>query len=249
MEKGLRVSIKYWTLAEEDFTGLAEFKAEIESAADLNVEREISDALGGGLFEFIVNVASDLSLHEIVKSYLEDAVKFGIGVFAREFVLAAKNLFDLNKKHRPEISEFRVTFKDFQITVYSTYERSLETVLEEVLAELFSQLARFDQAKDLLIESIHIPVFWHVENADPVEGFGDYHSFEIPAYRVRLTIDETIRDFKREQYFDLWGFRLRDLDVVYNVKTATLVFSKFYLEDEYWTLQSKALEAAKLLKT
>ena len=242
------VSIEYWTREENDFLGLEEFSTEINKSADLSIQRSISYDLGGGLFEFIVNVASDLSLHDLIKSYLEDGIKFALGLLARDFIQASKRLFASNSDHRPDVAEVRIKLRDFQIVVYSTYERSVEDALEETLEKLFSHLTKMRLIESLPIKSIHIPIFWHNENVEATT-LGGYNSFEIPAYRTRLTIDETMRSFSKEQYFDLWGIRTRDVDVVYSVKTATPIFSKFYLEEEYWKLQSHAFDTARLLKT
>ncbi|HEY8947343.1 MAG TPA: hypothetical protein VIM56_00510 [Rhizomicrobium sp.] len=231
-----KVKLSYWTRSTNDFDGIEELKENLTRDFDLEINRRTSDALGGWLFEIAIEIYQKLTLHEFLQSYAEDAIKFGIGLFAKEIFQQIRALFHRNAERRPDISEIKIIFDDAEIVIYSLYEGSIQEVATDLSAQIFSRWAALQDRLESRIKSLHVPIFFHTEI---VEVDKEKAPLEISAYRVRLTVDETIRGFKKEHFWKLWGIRTNSDNQIYDVENDTLKPEIFFTQEEYWDFWQK----------
>ena len=107
------IEIKYWTLPDgKDFDGIEDFIGEIDRDYYLEVTKKRTDALGGGLYDLIIEISEDLTLFELAKSYMEDGVKFYVGYNIKKIYESIKKLFDKNQDFHPSVEQIKIRFKD-----------------------------------------------------------------------------------------------------------------------------------------
>ncbi len=228
------IKIEYWTYPEgKDFEGIEEFVNEIDKHYFLMVSKKRTDALGGGLYDLIIEISEDISLLELAKSYVEDGIKLYIGYQAKEIYNSIKSLFDKNKELKPSVQQISVQFKDCKVIFYEVYKNGIEENFEEAISVIIN-FAAANKKLFKKITEIHLPVFNHK----------DYYN--ICNYRVKLNVDENILDFVKEDYHNFWGIRTKKKYYVYNVKNNKLKRKKFYSQENYDKLFSKAFKNGKL---
>lgn len=228
------IKIEYWTFPEgQDFDGIEEFVNEIDKDYFLTVSKKRTDALGGGLYDLIIEISEDLSLIELAKSYIEDGVKFYIGYHAKEIFKTIRKLFEKNKDLNPSVEQFSIKFKDCKVILYEVYENAIEESFESVITELIKVASEhkktFKRAKE-----IHIPIFKHKD------------SYNICKYRVKLNVDENMTEFKKSDYLNFWGIKTKKKEFVYNVENGKLKNIKFYTQESYDKLFDWAFENGKI---
>lgn len=220
--------ITYWTYPEGDeFEGLDQFKSELSKVSDIKLESTKTDACGGGLYELAIQVVQDMNILEFVKSYTEDAIKFGIGFYFKQVFSAIKALFKKNQNYEPDVESVKIVFRDVEIFLHSIYKDSIDAAIQEVLGSLSLHYEAIMRRVDSKILSIHIPIFNHVD------------AYEVCAYRVRLNCDENIENFKKEDYFKLWGIRCDAGDFIYDLGKRDVLKTRFYTQEEYDELLDK----------
>lgn len=228
------IKIEYWTFPEgQDFEGIEEFVYEIDKDYFLTVSKKRTDALGGGLYELIIEISEDLSLIELAKSYLEDGIKLYIGYQAKEIFKTIKKLFKKNKALNPSVEQIVVKFKDCKVIFYEVYKNGIEENFEIVILELIKVASEnkklFKKAK-----RVHVPIFNHKD------------SYNICDYRVKLNVDENITNFQKDDYLNFWGIKTKKKHLVYNVTKKKLTSKKFYTQNTYDKLFNWAYENGKI---
>ncbi len=215
------IKIEYWTLPEgDDFDGIENFVKEIDKDYFLTVSKKRTDALGGGLYDLVIEISEDLSLMELTKSYIQDGVKLYIGYQAKEIYKVIKKLFEKNEDLHPTVEQISVKFKDCKVIFYEVYENGIEENFEEVITKLI-QVASEQKIILKKAKEIHIPIFNHKD------------SNNICKYRVKLNVDENISEFKKVDYLNLWGIKTKKKEFVYNVPKGKLKKKKFCTQESY----------------
>lgn len=228
MEK-IKIKLSYWTYPEgEDFDDIVAFKNDLSNDYDTEITSERTDALGGGLYEFVLEIIAKVDFSDIAKDYLEDGVKVGIGYFWKPVFNQIKELFKKNKKYTPDIEVAKFIFNDIEIIIYPLYQDSIEEIIDEVIMTISRHFLKIKNETKLPIKSIHIPIFNHVD------------SYEVCAYRVRLNVDENISSFNKKDYFKLWGIKCSsETDFIYDLNNQSVLKTKFYTQGEYDILLDK----------
>lgn len=228
------IKIEYWTYPEgQDFDGIEEFVNEIDKNYFLTVSKKRTDALGGGLYDLIIEISEDLSLIELAKSYAQDGIKLYIGYQAKEIYNSIKRLFEKNRELKPLVEQISVKFKDCKVIFYEVYKNGIEENFEEVITEIIE----FASANKKLFNKtteIHLPIFNHKDN------------YKICNYRVKLYVDENILDFEKANYHNFWGIKTKKKYYVYNVKNNKLKKKKFYTQESYDKLFDRASKKGKI---
>jgi hypothetical protein len=228
MEK-IKVKLSYWTFPEgDDFEGIEAFRANLSKEFETEIASQPTDTLGGGLYEFAIEIINKVDFADIAKDYIEDGVKIGLAFFWKPIFKTIKELFKKNKHYNPDIEVAKFIFKDVEIIIYPLYPNSIDEVIDEIIQTLAKQYSNI-KAEATAVESIHIPIFNQVD------------SYEVCAYRVKLNVDENIPVFKKEDYFMLWGIK-GDVDYVYNVNSKSFLKTRFYTQSEYDVLLDKKFE-------
>lgn len=225
-----KIKISYWTYpGGEDFVELDEFKKDLESEVELEVTSQETDALGGGLYEFVFEVYSNFHLVDFVKDYAEDILKSGVGVvggfFGKYIIGGVKKLFSKNENLTPGFELIKLIYRDVTVFLYPLYPSSLLDVASDIISKLAEHYPKIIKSVDSPVIEIHVPIFNHIDSY----GICDYH--------VRLNVDENIGEFSKEDYFKLWGIKcVSKNDFVYKLGKNEADKTKFYTQDEYGVL-------------
>ena len=225
----IKVKLSYWTFPDgDDFKEIEVFKKALSEEYDTEIESKPTDALGGGLYEFVLEIVNNVDFADIASGYIEDALKVGVGFFCKPIFNKIKELFKKNKHFKPDIAEAKFIFNDIEIIIYPTYTNSIDEVINEVLKKLSLNFLEIKDKIENKIESIHIPIFNQV----------DY--YELCAYRVKLNVDENITSFSKKDYFKYWGIKCdKKTDFVYELENESLLKTRFYTQSEYDILWNK----------
>jgi len=193
-----QVSIDYWMDPEGiDFQDLDDFSTNLQIDYLTHFNQQKTDALGGGLYEFEVKVVNDLTLDQLLKSYLEDGVKIVISLYLRPFIKTIKSLFEKNENLEPDLKQINLKFNDCDIYVYSLYRGSLIENFESVASSIIEHHDQISKLINKKIKSLYIPIF-KIEKENGKSEF-----------RAKLDVDETIEEFHSIDYFKLWGIRTK----------------------------------------
>lgn len=215
------IKIAYWTLPDgTDFKGIEHFVDEVDSDYFLTVSKKRTDTLGGGLYEFIIEISEDLSVIELAKGYIEDGIKCYVGYHAKTIYNSLKTLFAKNQDLIPRVERISIKFKDCKIIFYEVYENGIEENFEEVMKYLF-KFASANEKKIKKIKEIHIPIFKYRD------------CYDLCDYRVKLNLDENIKHFTNKDYKTFWGVKFKNKKRIYDLKNKKLIKDKFYTQKEY----------------
>lgn len=231
--ENLKIRLSYWIYPEgDDFEEMESFKKELSAEYEIEIKSERTDALGGGLYEFVMEIISDINFADFAKDYVEDGIKIAVGYFWKPIFKKIKELFKKNEKYKPDIEVAKFIFKDLEIIIYPLYQKSIDQVIDEVIEMISKHLVSIKNQASTQIKSIHVPIFNYVDN------------YEVCAYRVKLNVDENIPSFNKADYFKFWGIRCLDkTDFIYDVKNRTAIKTKFYTQTEYDVLLDKKFKA------
>ncbi len=227
MTREISINISYWRSVDgvHDLVGVDDFRHELDAHYVARVHGRRSDAAGGGLYEFAIEIITNLSLTDLLGGILAgaayDLAKIGTKLFAlRPFLLAYRKLKSLNPQELG-ICELNFMFNDAEVTV------SAVTPIENQLDRIFQTLAsKSEELKSDTGEfpySILIPVF---KNPD-----SKYCQF-----RSLLDVDETISDISAESYFEYWGlwYDQGTSMKVFDVKQGLSLDATYMTQQEYW---------------
>lgn len=224
------IKINYWTLPDgTDFKGIESFVDEVDSDYFLTVSKKRTDALGGGLYEFIIEISEDLSIRELSKGYIEDGIKLYVGYHAKAIYNSLKTLFAKNPDLRPTVEKISIKFKDCKIIFYEVYKNGINENFEDVIKLLF-EFASSNKKKIKKIKEIHIPIFNYRDCND------------LCNYRVKLNVDENIESFTNKDYTAFWGVQFKNKKKVYDLKNQKLIKEIFYTQKEYDKLFEKSIK-------
>jgi hypothetical protein len=229
--ENIKIKLSYWTYPEgDDFDGIEAFKTDLSKEFDAEITSQPTDAMGGGLYEFVIEIINNIDFADIAKNYLEDGVKIGIGFFWKPIFKRIKELFKKNKQYSPEIEVAKFVFNDVEIIIYPLYHNSIDEVIDETIQTLSQHYSKII-SETTSVKSIHIPIFNQVD------------TYEVCAYRVRLNVDENITSFKKEDYFKLWGIKgENDINYIYDLKSKSIFKTRFYTQQEYDILLDEKFE-------
>lgn len=230
----IAIKIEFWTLPDGSLTGeqpegIDEFRAELTSSYASFV-RGRSGACGGGLYEFVVNITTSITFHDVVNLILGgvayDLIKSSTGSFVlRPLIEAFEKLKSRNQERDLDIGEIRIAFQDADIVITKT---GLRPIFDD-LGGIFKALSEnFDSMKGQTGERpylVTIPVF-----EDPEARFC--------RFRCLLNVDETIRGVNSDSYFKFWGVRynLEAQIRVFDVQHRLLIDERYLTQSEYWTM-------------
>jgi hypothetical protein len=187
-----------------------------------------SGALGGGLYDLVVQVTSSISLRDFVSLILGgvayDLVKSGTHSFIlRPLIEAIKKLKAKNKEKNIEVDELKLFFQDTDVILKKVATRSLFDDLEQIIKAVAESYEAIKGPTGEPPYEIHIPVF-----EDPAPRFCRYRSL--------LDVDETIEEVSADSYLHLWGARynLEGQIRVFDVQKQILINERYMTQDEYW---------------
>jgi len=220
--ENIKVNISYWTYPEgDDFDGIELFTRDLLDEYKSEIRSERTDALGGGLYELVVEIVCNFNFADIAGDLIKDGVVGGIAYFWKPIFKKIKDLFQKNKKLHPDIEVAKFIFNDIEIVIYPIYSNSVDEIIDEVIKTLTLYFPVIESRTKAQIKAIHIPIFNHVDN------------YKLCAYRVKLNVDENIESFSRDDYFKLWGVRCNESDFIYDLQGQSLLKAKFYTQNEY----------------
>jgi hypothetical protein len=224
------VEIKYWTYPDgKDFNGIEDFIGEIDRDYYLEVTKKRTDALGGGLYDLIIEISEDLTLLELAKSYMEDGVKLYVGYNIKRIYESVKKLFEKNPEVHPSVEQIKIKFKDCTIFFYEVYQNGIEEAFDEFV-QILIYLALNKKKKFKKIKEIHTPIYNHPDSNNLCD------------YRVKLEYDEIITEFKKDDYLKFWGIKFKKRKMVYDVENGKFLKEKFYTQKAYDKLYDKESE-------
>jgi hypothetical protein len=233
----ISIKIEYWTLPNgsptgEEPEGIEEFRNDLQEDY-VSLVRGHSGACGGGLYEFLINITTNITLRDVANIILGgiayDIVKSGTRSFVlRPLISAFNKLKSRNIERNIQIDELRFFFQDADVVI----KRISEQQIFENLGQIFKALAEnFEYLMGQTGEQpyiIHIPVF-----EDPDQRFCRFRSL--------LDFDETIKGVTEGDYLRFWGVRynLEGQDRVFDVKRHLLIDTNYLTQEEYWEAWEK----------
>lgn len=232
MNQSLAINIGYWAVQEEknglwQLEGIAEFEDDLSQNYVSRVHGR-PGCLGGGLYEFAIQIIANISVHDVVKLIADgiafDLLKSGTKSFVlRPFLAAYEKLKVRNVERKVDIHEIKFMFNDAEIVVSKICDGSIYESLGaifQVLAEDFAHLRNGNNEYPYLIQ---IPVF-----EDPEK--------RLCKFRVLLDVDETIPKVTNADYLGFWGvyYDFERTARVFDVKRKFLIDSDFLMLDRYW---------------
>ncbi len=232
MDRTLAINIDYWAVQEGknnliQLAGLAEFEEEISQSYVSRVHGRPGD-LGGGLYEFTIQVITNISFHDVVKLIADgiafDLIKSGAKSFVlRPFLAAYEKLKARNTDHNLDIQEIRFMFNDAEVVISKISDNSIYDSLGEIFQVLAQNFGHLRNGDGEYPYSIQIPVF-----EDPEK--------RLCRFRVLLDVDETISKVTKADYFGYWGiyYDFERKSRVFDVKRTLLIDSDFLSIDRYW---------------
>jgi hypothetical protein len=224
------IEINYWTYPDgKDFNGIEDFISEIDKDYFLTVTKKRTDALGGGLYDLIIEISEDLTLLELAKSYLEDGIKLYVGYNIKKIYESIKVLFEKNQDFNPTVEQIKIKFKDCTIYLYEVYQNGIAEAFDDFV-KILIDLVLNKKIKFKKIKEIHSPIYNHRD------------SYDLCDYRVKLQYDENISEFKKADYLKFWGVKFKKKKMVYDVENGKFLKEKFYTQKAYDKLFEKKKE-------
>jgi len=228
----ISIRIDYWTYPNSSFSGeepegIEEFRSDLQETY-VSLVKGQSGALGGGLYDLVVQVTSSISLRDFVSLILGgvayDLVKSGThSLILRPLIAAIKKLKAKNKEKNIEVDELKLFFQDIDVILKKVATRSLFDDLEQIIKAVAESYEAIKGPTGEPPYEIHIPVF-----EDPAPRFCRYRSL--------LDVDETIEEVSADSYLHLWGARynLEGQIRVFDVQKQILINERYMTQDEYW---------------
>ncbi len=227
----LAINIDYWAVKEGNgllqLAGMEEFQSGLSEHYVARVHGRPGD-LGGGLYEFAVQVIADISLQDVVKLIADgvafDLLKSGTKSFVlRPFLAAYEKLKARNVDREVDIDEIRFMFNDSEIIVTKICRNSIYESLGAIFKTLAQDFACLKNGEGEYPYTIQIPVF-----EDPEK--------KLCRFRVLLDVDETIEGVTDAAYLGYWGiyYDFERASRVFDVKRKLLIDSDFLTLDRYW---------------
>lgn len=170
---------------------------------------------------------------ELAKSYIQDGVKILISYSLISLLKELKSLFAKNKILRPCLDELTIDYQDCKIIIYRLFESSIEESIQAILQHLCQfQLKHKRIFKN--IEVIHVPI---INSKD---------SYNLCDFRVKLSVDELIREFTKDYYFMFWGLTTNNGKYLYNLSKGKILKRRFYTQTEYDELFHRAFKKRRI---
>ena len=245
MTNNVALNIEYWACQEGDNAllepvGMPEFIEDLEQNYVARVHGRPAD-LGGGFYEFAVQVIASISINDVVKLISDgvafDLLKLGAKSFIfRPLLEAFRKLKSGAKDTAVDIHEIRFIFKDAEIIVSRIPGTTVYECLEGIFKTLVVNYSTLKANGNEPPYEIHVPVF-----EDP--------SGEVCRFRQLLDVDETIQDADQASYFKLWGVRYDFARAVrvYDLPRRILIDSTYLTVDEYWKAWDETRKASRNL--
>jgi hypothetical protein len=228
----LAINIDYWAVQEgkNDLWQLAEigeFQADLSEHYVARVHGRPGD-LGGGLYEFAVQIIANVSLQDVVK-LIADGVAFDLlksgtkSLVLRPFLKAYEKLKARNADRQLDIDEIRYIFNDAEVVITKICGNSIYESLGAIFKALAQDFECLRNGEGEYPYTIQVPVF-----EDPEK--------KLCRFRVLLDVDETIEGVTSAAYFGYWGiyYDFERTSRVFDVKRKLLIDSDFLTLDRYW---------------
>lgn len=232
MNHDLAINIDYWAVQERkrdlwQLAGIAEFQNNISQEYISRVHGRPGD-LGGGLYEFAIQVIANISIQDVVKLIADgiafDLLKSGTKSFVlRPFLAAYEKLKARNADREVDIDEIKFMFNDAEVIITKLSANSIYDSLGAVFQTLTQNFACLRNGEGEYPYTIQIPVF-----EDPDK--------KLCRFRVLLDVDETIEGVTSADYLGYWGiyYDFERTSRVFDVKRKLLIDSDFLTLDRYW---------------
>lgn len=232
MSHDLAINIDYWAVQEGkndlwQLTGIAEFQNDLSQEYVCRVHGRPGD-LGGGLYEFAIQIIANISIQDVVKLIADgiafDLLKSGTKSFVlRPFLVAYEKLKARNVDREVDIHEIRFMFNDAEVVITKLSDNSIYDSLGAVFQTLTQDFACLRNSEGEYPYTIQIPVF-----EDPEK--------RLCRFRVLLDVDETIERVTSADYLGYWGiyYDFQRTSRVFDVKRKLLIDSDFLTLDRYW---------------
>ena len=240
IEKDTAVTVRYWQKVNDveshkarripEPNGIAEFEKELSEYYVSVVQGRPAGA--GGLVSLLVDVVTSTTLRDLVAALIFGAVYDLTKVGAKKLVLepllkAVKKLQSKNPEMDLDISELKITFRDAILHVDVIPPEKLTDRLDEILMKLAENFGSLALPSGELPFEIFIPIL-----EDPAAD-------RLIRFRQVLTVDETIKLFNSEMYFEYWGVEYDfgthlEMPCVFDVHHKTILEENFWTRETYW---------------
>lgn len=204
MKKNAEVSLKihYWGCQEGPtiipLNGIKEFEEEISDSYIATIHGRPGD-LGGGLYEFAIEIVSNIELKEIgvfLGSLLAGEMIVG---GSKKYLLnplfaAYRKLKRKNKENEIDIECIKLVLRDSVVTIDKITDSGIEKYLPKILGSLKSNYENLKFKGELPFE-IHIPVF---KDTKMMSG-------KNTLFRTILMWEELEKNKTAKKYFEFWG--------------------------------------------
>lgn len=233
MHMSTSVKITYWAVPDGpasmiDLKDIEEFRKELEENYIAAVHGRRSDSCGGGLYELIIELISNISMADVA-SWLMGGVAFDLlkhganSLVIQPLLSAYHKLKEKNKEHGVRIVELRIVLRDSILIIYNICEDgifdNLKGILEAVAKHYSKTFLRSGEGP----YEIHVPVF------------EDTSEDRLIRFRVLLDVDETIAPVIPAAYYNYWGlrFNLSCQSRVFDVSAELLLDEEFFTKERY----------------
>jgi len=212
--------------------GIEEFRRDLEEAY-VSLVRSHPGVRGGGWYQFLIQVTSNITLRDIANLILSgiayDLLKSGASSFVlRPLLNAYEKLKERNTRIQFGVDEISFLFQDTDIMIKKIGTQSLRWDIDQIFTTLAKDIEFLTRPSGELPYVIHIPVF-----EDPKPRFCRFRSM--------LDVDETIQGITSPSYFQYWGIRYSRAGkiCVFDVQRQLILDEKYMTQSEYWTTWEK----------
>lgn len=232
MNHTLAINIDYWAVQKDEndllqLAGITDFQDDLSQNYVSRVHGR-PGGLGGGLYEFAIQVIANISVHDVVKLIADgiafDLLKAGTKSFVlRPFLAAYGKLKARNADRGVDIHEIKFMFNDAEVVISKICDDSIYESLGQIFQTLAQNFEHLRGRKGEYPYSIQIPVF-----EDPEK--------RLCRFRVLLDVDETIQKVTSANYLEYWGvqYDFERTSRVFDVKRTLLIDSDYLTLDRYW---------------
>jgi hypothetical protein len=234
MHKSTSVKITYWAYPDGpasmiDLNDIEEFRKELEDNYVVAVHGRRSDSCGGGLYELIIELISNISMADVA-SWLIGGVAFDVlkrganSLVIQPLLSAYQKLKEKNKENRVKIGELRIILRDSNLIIYNICEDGIFDNLKGILEAVAKHYSKTVLRSGEKPFEIHVPVL------------EDTSDDRLIRFRVLLDVDETIVPVVPGSYYNYWGlwFDLSCQSRVFDVSADLLLDEEFFTKDRYW---------------
>jgi len=176
MHTNTSVKVTYWAFPDGpasmiDLKDIEEFRKELEDHYVSSVHGRRSDSCGGGLYELVIELISNVSMADaaswLISGVAFDVLKHGTNsLIIRPLLSAYQKLKEKNKERGITIGELRIVLRDSILIIYNICGDSIFDNLKGILEAIAKHYAKTVLRSGEWPYELHVPVLEDTSEVD-----------------------------------------------------------------------------------